>query len=255
MVTAAIVARELDGHQVSQRQTDGYVNATELCRAAGKLFADYGRLEATTAFLNEASVSMGIPIDSLVQSKPGRPDRGGGTWVHPDVAVHLAQWCSPRFAVAVSKWVRELLTTGRVELASSTGDVLLDSIHAIQRTTTALAEFRQRQIATEREVAEVRTIAEVADSKAEAADAKAEAALRRADGNLGYVSVLGYFARSGREVSTGQASKHGKALTALCRSLGMEVRQIADERHGFVNSYPESVLREYFDKVWTADAD
>jgi hypothetical protein len=40
-----------------------------------------------------------------------------GTWVHPDIAIHLAQWCNPRFAVQVSKWVRELLTTGTVSLS------------------------------------------------------------------------------------------------------------------------------------------
>lgn len=30
-----------------------------------------------------------------------------GTWVHPQVAINLGQWCSPKFAVAVSKWVFE----------------------------------------------------------------------------------------------------------------------------------------------------
>jgi hypothetical protein len=34
---------------------------------------------------------MGIPIVELVQSREGRPDLGGGTWVHPQVAINLAQ--------------------------------------------------------------------------------------------------------------------------------------------------------------------
>ena len=33
--------------------------------------------------------------------------------VHPDLAIHLAQWLSPKFAVAVSKWVREWLAGGQ----------------------------------------------------------------------------------------------------------------------------------------------
>src|SRR5262245_25963191 len=37
-----------------------------------------------------------------------------GTCVHPHVAIHLAQWLSPRFAVRVSQWVYDWMTeTGR----------------------------------------------------------------------------------------------------------------------------------------------
>ena len=33
-----------------------------------------------------------------------------GTWVHPQVAINLAQWLSPKFAVLVSKWVFEWMS-------------------------------------------------------------------------------------------------------------------------------------------------
>jgi hypothetical protein len=33
-----------------------------------------------------------------------------GTWVHPQVAIHLAQWLSPKFAVQVTKWVYEWMS-------------------------------------------------------------------------------------------------------------------------------------------------
>jgi 4-alpha-glucanotransferase len=36
--------------------------------------------------------------------------------VHPDLAIQLAQWISPKFALQVSKWIRTLLTDGQVEL-------------------------------------------------------------------------------------------------------------------------------------------
>lgn len=36
--------------------------------------------------------------------------------MHPQVSIHLAQWCSPKFAVMVSKWVFELMTKGHVSL-------------------------------------------------------------------------------------------------------------------------------------------
>jgi hypothetical protein len=40
--------------------------------------------------------------------------RYGGSWVHPDLAVQIAQWLSPTFALKVSKWVREIAITGTV---------------------------------------------------------------------------------------------------------------------------------------------
>jgi hypothetical protein len=33
-----------------------------------------------------------------------------GTWVHPQMAIHLAQWLSAAFAVQVSEWVLEWMT-------------------------------------------------------------------------------------------------------------------------------------------------
>jgi hypothetical protein len=46
-----------------------------MCRAAGKLFADYARLKTSQAYLAELSTDMGIPISEIIQSvKGGGPD-------------------------------------------------------------------------------------------------------------------------------------------------------------------------------------
>ena len=37
-----------------------------------------------------------------------------GTWVHPQVAIHLAQWLSPQFAVKVTQWVFDWMNGGGV---------------------------------------------------------------------------------------------------------------------------------------------
>ncbi len=108
-----VIARKLGGHDVGQRQTDGYFNATAMCQAAGKMWGHYWENSSTKEFMAELSATIGIPIVGLVESRVGRY---GGTWVHPRVANHLAQWCSPRFAVLVSGWVDEILHTGRVEV-------------------------------------------------------------------------------------------------------------------------------------------
>lgn len=106
----ALIHHEVDNTLILQRAVDGYVNATAMCKAVGKNFADYRRLGATEAFLTELAGSMGIPIDLLVITKNTDRNEERGTWVHPDVAINLGQWCSPKFAVAVSRWVRDWIS-------------------------------------------------------------------------------------------------------------------------------------------------
>ena len=105
-VPQLLIEHDVDGGIVPQRPQDGYIDATRLCQQAGRQFADYYRLAQTKAFLDALSLDMGIPISNLVQAIRGRGDKiGQGTWVHPQVAIHLGQWLSPQFAVQVSKWV------------------------------------------------------------------------------------------------------------------------------------------------------
>jgi hypothetical protein len=104
-IALPLVQYELAQEVIHQRVKDGYVNATAMCKAAGKLWGHYRENATTKAFLNALSVDIGIPITDLAQSiKGGSPDLQG-TWVHPQVAIHLAQWLSPEFAVKVTKWI------------------------------------------------------------------------------------------------------------------------------------------------------
>ena len=100
-----LIEHPLNGEVVPQRPRDGYIDATRLCKQAGRLFGDYRRLTQTRAFLEELSAVMGIPITGLVHVVQGGRPELQGTWVHPQVAINLAQWLSPAFAVQVTKWV------------------------------------------------------------------------------------------------------------------------------------------------------
>lgn len=99
-----LIPRQVNESVVQQRASDGYINATAMCKAAGKLFGHYREPDATKAFLAALEADIGISISQLIQViRGGNMDQG--TWVHPQVAIHLAQWLSPQFAVQVSKWV------------------------------------------------------------------------------------------------------------------------------------------------------
>lgn len=108
------IDRLAENDVVSQRVTDGYFNATAMCRAAGKQWRDYARAANTKPFIDELSSAVQIPHNGLVQSVVGGTPDLQGTWVHPQVAINLAQWLSPKFAVMVSKWVVEW-STGNVQ--------------------------------------------------------------------------------------------------------------------------------------------
>ena len=96
------------GEVIRQRSRDGYINATAMCRVSGKLWAEYRRRPSTQEFLAELELGMGISHTQLIVTTLGTPGgdaRNQGTWVHPYVAIHLAQWLSAKFAVRVSQWV------------------------------------------------------------------------------------------------------------------------------------------------------
>ncbi|WP_340618858.1 KilA-N domain-containing protein [Xenorhabdus entomophaga] len=105
-----LIAREENNVVIAQRAYDGYINATAMCKAAGKNFADYSRSKNTSDFISELSVDMGIHITELIQTVRGGFPELQGTWVHPQVAINLGQWASPKFAVLVSKWVFDWMT-------------------------------------------------------------------------------------------------------------------------------------------------
>jgi hypothetical protein len=105
---------------IVSRTEDNYINATQLCQAGGKKFNHWYSLESTKLLINEATSEAVITAsgtDSLIEINKGGNDKNNQiTWVHPDLAIQLAQWISPKFALQVSKWIRTLLTNGQIEL-------------------------------------------------------------------------------------------------------------------------------------------
>jgi len=92
--------------KVEIRQSDGFYNATLMCQSVGKQVSDWTRQKSTGAYQKRLSEITGIPRKDLVSETI----RSEGTWVHRKVALHLAQWISPDFAVWVSDLVEKFLT-------------------------------------------------------------------------------------------------------------------------------------------------
>lgn len=131
----------LNGVTVLAREGDGFINATSLCKAGGKEFKHWNALESTKELIKaleseiaDENLKAGIttfrnnelkmaaenlntdnPVFKSIDVTKGRY---GGSWIHPDLAVQLAQWLSPTFALKVSKWVREISLTGTVSVGN-----------------------------------------------------------------------------------------------------------------------------------------
>ena len=107
MEQLALIPRVEEGEIIPQRVADGYISATALCKSVGKSYSNYKALKATDAFILELTHQTGLLEQQLIHTVSGGDARSQGTWVHPFIAVNLAQWLSPKFAVKVSQWVYE----------------------------------------------------------------------------------------------------------------------------------------------------
>jgi hypothetical protein len=104
--------RDWQGTAITRRNSDGYVNATAMCQANGKRWPDYFRGDRTTAYIKSLAASTGIHWHRLAMSDTTGRNELRGTWVHPSLAVDLARWISPAFAVWMDDWFLQSSTPG-----------------------------------------------------------------------------------------------------------------------------------------------
>jgi len=106
---------ELNGMIVLARE-DGMINATQMCKAGGKKFNDWCRLDSTNELISELESEFkveksetGIPVSQIIDVRKGNSEKfSQGSWIHQDLAVPLAQWLSPKFGIQMYKLVSEL---------------------------------------------------------------------------------------------------------------------------------------------------
>jgi len=109
MNASGLSVRTWNDAPISRRDSDGYADATTMCQANGKRWHNYERLDTSTAYIQALAASLGIPADQLVITTTTGPNHLRGTWVHPRLAVDLARWLSPQFAVWMDGWFLEQL--------------------------------------------------------------------------------------------------------------------------------------------------
>lgn len=135
-----------DGSSITiPMREDGYINATMLCKAGGKEFKHWFENKTTKLLIYTSESEVGIPTSQLIDIKKGNSSKfEQGSWIHPDLGIHLAQWISPSFALQVSRWTRELLLFGKVELGQEKSNKELEN--KFQEQIKLLTQEKQQAI-------------------------------------------------------------------------------------------------------------
>jgi hypothetical protein len=143
MMSITTTTLRLNNIAIESRSSDKFINATQMCKAGGKRLKNWYVLESTKELIktlknnleSEGKILPSLEI-KLIDVKRGNSSKfSQGSWIHPDLAVQLAQWISPSFAIQVSRWIRELFLTGNVSIDSNKND---DELKALQNEVMLL---------------------------------------------------------------------------------------------------------------------
>lgn len=99
-----------NGTTIERRRSDGYINATAMAKANGKHLPHYMANERTREYMQALADLAGISIGRVAQIITTGPNDLRGTWIHPRLAVDLARWISPVFAVWMDGWFLECIS-------------------------------------------------------------------------------------------------------------------------------------------------
>lgn len=127
-----LVTRAWNGTPIARRTTDGFVNATAMCKANGKEWSKYRESDRCQQYLDALAETSEIRMFDLIESRQGNR---GGTFVHPQLAVDLARWISAPFAVWMDGWFLE-----EVERVSQVRDTQIPELPAPADQVKAAAE-------------------------------------------------------------------------------------------------------------------
>lgn len=140
-----IISHKVNESFVEQRQSDGYVNATALTKAyklaTGKRrdVAHWLELERTKETMKHLNSITGIPVIELYQVFRGSPSNGGGTWIHPKLAIRFGIWLSDEFGYLVEQWVSEWLFNGQSKALNKRVEEIENKLEAALSAITSLS--------------------------------------------------------------------------------------------------------------------
>ena len=111
-----LISSSYNNFAISRRESDGWVNLTQMCKANGVKFNDFLRLKSTKAYISSMAADTGKPVSEIIQVKKGGDPKLQGSWGHPEIAILLAQWISPEFHRWCNAHIFVLMSDGSTSL-------------------------------------------------------------------------------------------------------------------------------------------
>jgi hypothetical protein len=102
-----IVKSDYDSHPMSF-SADGWFNATDAAERFGKRVDHYLANSETKDYLAALCEDENTrKVGDFIKAKRGR---NGGTWFHPELAIHFARWLDVRFSIWCDRQIRKLIS-------------------------------------------------------------------------------------------------------------------------------------------------
>lgn len=171
MTASGLTVRIWNDAGISRRDSDGYVNATAMCQANGKRWENYHRCQRTQEYIAALSQHLGAVMGNpttgiepqssfgaavalnratgLVHTIQGGTPALQGTWIHPRLAVDLARWISPAFAVWMDGWFLESVTTPQQPLQQALLEPQAEGVAVFAQTKRQAADLWRKAIQLE----------------------------------------------------------------------------------------------------------
>lgn len=205
------------GQGISRRD-DGFINLTQMCQANGKRIDNWLRLKQTQDYISVLGNSLSYEV---VYSEEGV---NGGTWGHPSLAINLARWISPEFAVWCDGHIFNLMSGNVVIAQPQLPQTYLEALKAL------VASEERLMLAQ----AEVEVLEESNQALSEAVDEL-----------FNYSSIIRIAKFNG--ISEGRFKWH--RLKTVSAQLGLEIKRVPCARFGTKNLYSHDAWRVAYPHV------
>ncbi|MFM6726303.1 MAG: KilA-N domain-containing protein [Dolichospermum sp.] len=203
---------DYNGQIISRRQ-NGFINLTQMCQANSKRLDVFMKAQKTKEYIECLERLHQTVVTEIVQG--GEPD-SQGTWGHPSLAINLARWISPDFAVWCDGHIFNLMS-GKV------------AVHQIPQTYSQ-ALLEAAKLAEENERLEAQNVI---------LERQNEQLSEAVDELFGYSSII----RVAKFNSISENRFKWHRLSAVSVQLGLEIKKVPCPRFGEKNLYSHDVWR------------
>lgn len=125
----------------------------------------------------------------------------------------------------------------------------LDFIAAFNEMEQKLKEEQPKQLSSAEMFLQIAQINVQQEKKIAELECKVTRIEERTKTNLEYSTVVAYCTRNNIPIDVQRLGALGRKASSICKKAGIEVSKISDPRWGYVNCYPDRVLREVFGKI------